>query len=374
MTGDELFSVVEAYSDLGDHRTGTTVDAATVDWFVAELTALDATVARLPYEFPRYAVDWDVRVDGESVPSMPLFYEGVGEVRSAAPFTAAVDVVGGARLPDWGDKVRAARAADAEVAVVATNTPTGLLCAVNREPEMGSGLLTVCVPGAAADVFGDATVEVVMAAEVVTGESANVLAKVGDGPDADRVLLTTPLSGWFRCAGERGTGIAVLLAVARTLAAEGVPLTILGTNGHELQGLGLRRWLDTNRPAEKAVFHFGASVASGDADGKEPPVARTNMVRVSAWAGEVRREALRSALAPLGVDVRLPSDEEATNPRGWIGESVVWAPLGRALVSIAGGFPLHHAPEDLPRLATTPSLLRQSYEAALAATRVLATV
>jgi hypothetical protein len=54
-----------------------------------------------------------------------------------------------------------------------------------------------------------------------------------------------------------------------------------------------------------------------------------------------------------------------------VGESRLWAPLGKPLISIAGGFPVQHAPEDLPRLATTPELLESSYRATLAAARLL---
>lgn len=86
------------------------------------------------------------------------------------------------------------------------------------------------------------------------------------------------------------------------------------------------------------------------------------------------RSELEEALRPLGVAVRLPTDEEARSSDGWIGESAAWAPLGKPLVSIAGGFPLHHAPEDLPHVATTPELLEASYEASLGAARLLASL
>jgi hypothetical protein len=373
--GDELLRVVEAYSALGDHRTGTLVDDATVAWFAAELAAIGARVDVLPYEFDRYEARWSVVVDGDEVPSIPLFYEGVGRVRTTTPHRASVDVVGGAGVRGWDDVVSAARSAGAEAAVVATQAGTGRLCAVNRRPALdGSGLLTVCVAGALAERWQDVPVTVELDAQVVPGRSANVFGRVGDGDDDARLLLATPLSGWFRCAGERGTGIAVLLAVARTLAAEGVRVAVLASNGHELEGLGLHRWLAAHEgPAWRGIFHFGASVASGEADGAGPPVERTKRLFVSAWGGDERRSAeLADALAPLGVAVRVPSREDAVDPRGWVGESRTWAPLARPLVSIAGGFPLHHAPDDVPALATTPALLEESYAAALAAARLLA--
>ena len=369
-----LFDTVERYSDLGDHRTGTSVDEATVEWLEGELEKLGAQSERLPFEFDRFDARWEVRADGEVVDAIPLFYEATGEVRTDRPLVTSRPVVAGNFIDGFDAVVSDAHAAGATAAVVATETPLGTLCAVNRRPVSGSGLPTLCVAGRDAERLRTSRVDVSFEARIVEGSSVNVRATIGEAPDEKRVLLATPLSGWFRCAGERGTGVAVLLATAKTLAERGIPLTILATNGHELDGLGLDIHLRTTRPAEKAIFHFGASVASGDSDGVGPPSRRTRMLLPSAWAGESRRASLERALAPLGVTVRLPSDDEAAQPSGWIGESARWAPLGRPLVSIAGGFPLHHAPEDVPTLATTPELLRESYEVALNAAEVLASV
>ena len=47
--GRRLFRLVEEYAALGDHRTGTDVDRATVDWLVARLESRGARVTRWPY-------------------------------------------------------------------------------------------------------------------------------------------------------------------------------------------------------------------------------------------------------------------------------------------------------------------------------------
>ncbi len=371
--GQQLFDTVVAYSDLGDHRSGTQVDDATVDWLAAELERLGSrSVKRMPYPFARYEARWEVRIDGVPVPSIPLFYEGVGDVRTRVPAIGSLRVLAGAQVPELGAFTAAALASGTPAAVIATEAGNGLLCAVNREPVHGSGLFTLCVAGALVEELETGLVEVEAEATITEGRSSNISACLGEGPDEARLLLTTPVSGWFRCAGERGTGIAVCLAVARTLAEEGIPVKILATNGHELGGLGVHLHLEREPVREKAVFHFGASVGSGQSDGTNPPTDRTTLLRPSAWAGDSMRGRLKEALSPLGVPVRLPSDEEARSPEGWIGESAAWAPLGKPLVSIAGGFPLHHAPEDLPEVATTPELLQASYDAALSAALVLA--
>lgn len=386
-TGASLFGTVHEYASLGAHRTGTEVDAATLDWFHARLEVLGAAVERQPFRFHRYAAGWQVDVDGETVPSIPLFYEGTGRVRTSRVETAALPVMRGARLPGVDRVAAAARGRDAPVAVVATTTdaeaarragyadPGGLLYAVNRFADRpGGGLPVLCVPGRLADRLAAARVDVDLDASIVAGESANVIGRLGDGPDDRRILLGTPLSGWFGCAGERGTGVAVCLAVAEALSAEH-PVLVVGTSGHELNGLGLDRYLEANVLEARGIFHFGASVASGNADARTAPDRRSPGVIVQGWVGSERADALRAALEPLGnarFPDGLPDPTVPADRNGWIGESSVWARHGRPLVSIAGGFPLHHAPEDVPELATTPALLAQAYEAALAAARLLA--
>ena len=106
-------------------------------------------------------------------------------------------------------------------AVVATNNnPGGLLFAVNRTPVPGSGLPTMLVPGVLADRIDDARIQVHLDARVVPGESANIIARYGSGTIEETVVITTPISGWFRCAGERGTGVAVALEAAEAIAVD----------------------------------------------------------------------------------------------------------------------------------------------------------
>jgi hypothetical protein len=205
-------------------------------------------------------------------------------------------------------------------------------------------------------------------ARIAGGRTSNIIGRVGAGPDRDRLLLTTPLSGWFRSAGERGTGIAVMLAVAERLAADGVPLLVNGNSGHELIDLGAHHFAET-KPAAHAIFHFGASVAAGEGDGDD--LRLTDGVKIRAWApGAVA--ALAAAFAPLGKTPIVVADAERARPESWIGEARIWCTLDRALISMAGGFPLFHTPEDVPERVTTPALLERVYHAALAAARIVA--
>jgi hypothetical protein len=368
--GARLYAIVEEYAALGaHHRTGTEEDARTLDWFEDRVRALGGATERQPWSFDRYDAECTVTVDGAEVEALPLFYEGTGEIESAAPFVAAVSAVSAGAFPEWPTIVTAARSAGAPVAVVATRSPSGGLVAPNRSPaQTGSGFPAVLISGAFAERLRTASTRARVSARILGGRTSNVIGRVGGGPDRDRLFLTTPLSGWFRCAGERGTGIAVMLAVAEQLAAEGVPLMLNGNSGHELVDIGAHRFAET-KPAARAIFHFGASVGAGERHGND--FRLTDGVRIRAWLPGASA-ALAAVFAPLGKTPIVIADAERTRPDSWVGEARAWCTLDRPMISMAGHFPLFHTPEDVPERATTPALLERVYHVAVKAVRLMA--
>jgi len=50
----DLYDVVARYAALGDHRTGTEVDAKAVDWLAGLLLESGADVSRHPYDFSMF--------------------------------------------------------------------------------------------------------------------------------------------------------------------------------------------------------------------------------------------------------------------------------------------------------------------------------
>jgi hypothetical protein len=367
--GSRLYRIVEEYCAIGEHRTGLPEDAATVAWFADALRAMGGKVEEQPYTFQRYDAHWRVTVDGEPVTALPLFYEGTGSVRTDAPFTATIPVLGGSYVPAFEPLARQALAAGKPAAVIATTFGDGQrLQGVNRHIRPGSGLPTICVAGALGGRLAEGHVHLELDAQLVTGRSANVLALFGEAPFEQRVLLTTPLSGWFRAAGERGCGIALCLEVARALAPH-APIAVLGTNSHELMGYGLRAYLQAGPPAPAAIFHFGANVAvhgPGGA-GADPLPALT----VRGWLPAEQRPKLAETFAHISHPVEVVPDGDARQPQRWRGEARHWCTVGVPLISMVGSSSLHHTPEDVPELATSPSLLAAACEGAVRAARLL---
>ena len=210
------------------------------------------------------------------------------------------------------------------------------------------------VPGSALPRLRQAAVHLDLDACLEPSASATVTGHLGQGDAAPPVVVATPLSGWFRCAGERGTGMAIALQLAQDLA-ERWPIMVVGTTGHELQYLGLRRFLAAQALHPAAVLFLGADLATiplGSERGETVP--SFHQARTTAGAGLATR--LEAVLAPARFPVR-------SNPAQWSGEGEEWVRLGAPLLSLASRSPLFHTADDLPEHATSSEQLAVTYTA-----------
>ena len=359
--GQEMYAAVQEYSALGNHWTGTDVDANTRQWIIEQLAAMGADVAELNYGFDRYAVQaCTVTSDQIAVPSIPLFYEGAADLDTDKVYVAPPTDVG-VGLADPGDLsaiIAAATRGGADVAVIPTAGPTGDLVAINRAPQPGSGTPVVLAPAAAADQLCAGQPRVRVAAQRQAGITANVVGTWGGG-SAPPVVIVTPLTGWFHCAGERGTGIAIALALAAELARER-PVALVGTTGHEIGFLGVQQLTPADMPEGALFVHLGASAAACD--------AATGQLSPQRWLLSSGVAAGGNSFPSVAGSARL---QLAGDPATWVGEGRWLREWNRPIVSIAGHFPLFHTPRDLPEQSTTPSLLTTVYSGLLALIRDL---
>jgi hypothetical protein len=108
---------------------------------------------------------------------------------------------------------------------------------------------------------------------VVTGKggrrpAANFIGRIDRGRKK-WVVVSTPRSGWYGCAGERGGGIAAWLWLARwaSKAVTGYNLAFVCNSGHEYENLGAAEALKATapKPADTHFWlHLGANLASRD--------------------------------------------------------------------------------------------------------------
>lgn len=364
-SGASLYSVVEAYSKW-HHRTGTDDEAAALRWLERELRGLGAVTGRWNYDYPHYEWKAHVRVGNVSVPTVPLYYEGVGRVTGRADFVRPVTTSKDGNDPAVLAAVAEAVRAGASVAVLPTTSTTANypaydgLVAYNSDPDAPkTGIPTLLVPGQVADRIQRYGADVDFRARTVPARTYCLTGWFGTRtPVSDPIIVTTPLSGWFTCAAERGTGLALALALCVELSREH-PVFFLGNTGHELSNYGVRAYLaDEFDLRPRAVFHLGSALAAASPG----PDGRFELAPRGAAGNpgfdEVPGLAAHLATARFNPAAKFP------------GEGAVWnQALGPSvpLLSLAGNFREFHSPDDLPHVTTSPEVLEQAYNAVRAA-------
>jgi len=343
------FDLVREYADLGVHRSGTDTQAATAAWLADELRARGGAVSLEPVAFERYVADWSVTVDGDEVEALPLFYEATGRASSTDPVRWPAFSPGGAGPLGVTGALEDADAHPGDLVVAATRNLLGLLGVPNRSPGHGSGVHVLQVAGHHGAALADgAPVTASIDARIEPASCPNVVARFGDVERADRLtVLTTPISGWFRCAGERGTGIAAALEMASQLAEAG-PLLFLGATGHELGAFGAavlhRTWGDRAH----TLLHVGANVGCDWEAGEQLDEPDHAHMAARLAADPASTAGVARAFATIGATVDTPERDRAQ----WFGEAADWLDVPQ-LLSYLGQNPWFHAPDDLPDVSCT---------------------
>jgi hypothetical protein len=190
----------------------------------------------------------------------------------------------------------------------------------------------------------------------------NALNVVGFKPGVGKtVVISTPLTGWFQCGGERGPGVALWLHIAQLLAAQSRPVLMLGTGSHEIGHKGMEHALAHNvapKPDDVALWvHFGASLAANRLDSQYSFTTRQFLVGTD----------VTEAGAKLGLGSLMPIFVMGTPAT--LGEAGQVIGAGhRRFVGLSGQFPTFHTPLDqgqaidfgrLDQLATAAGMLIQ---------------
>ncbi len=342
--GDKLYKIVEEYSELGVHRAGTDVDTATAKWMTQKLTELGLRVDTEDVPFDRYVADSDLTIDGESVDHLAVYYEWEGSLDTTNVAVESLDPKRGGFTDTLAEPIKEVRRRGYDAAVFVTEHPNDALVAINRDPGAGSGFPTVLVAARDLTPKRDHKVRLKLDAHLEPGHTTNLSAYTArTSHSSPPLLLTTPLTGWFTCAGERGTGVAVLLHLIERFRDQ--PLHVLATGGHELDYLGARRW-DGETPA--AIVHVGASVAVDEPSpqGRTLISTRIAMTNLDATTAAGMSEALAT------IDLRLVTDTQR-----WMGESEVFCQIPAPMLSFTGSGIDFHTPDDTPERVTSPKSL-----------------
>ena len=286
-SGANLMADVESYVNFGTHRTGSTGDLATTDWFTDHWATLGYAIEQTDVECPNADTHvaklriGDEAFDGFAQPPLVFTPEGglsapmvMWDAAVPAAVSGKIAVIHVPRAPNTpspGPAYRAAVAdcvkAGAKAAVLLMSGPSGEVVAINTPLKMQPS-----IPVLQIGEKERARVEAAMARNIpgkliMEGPGGkrvgrNTIARFGEsGP---WVIISTPQSGWFTCGGERGPGIAISRALSAWAVTQKFPVRwlFIATSGHEWTDAGAEIFHhgQAPKPADTALwFHLGAS-------------------------------------------------------------------------------------------------------------------
>lgn len=396
---DSVAADLDRYIGFGSKQAGGKGDVACGEWLDAELQRAGFAVERQDVATPYFEPERAELVCGPA--RAPVWPQPIVVPTGAAGTTGRLvyvdprgrahdDLAGAIALIDlpasrWStalakpiaEPIAAAFAAGARAAVAITNGPTGKVIALNadgRKP-MFAGPVALMAPADAAP-FAAAAARGDQATLFLVGTGGrrpafNLVGRIDRG--ARRWLaVSTPRSGWFTCAGERGPGVAVWLSLARW-ASRNVRdhnLAFICNSGHEYEYLGAAEALKAIAPKPDETrfwLHLGANVAAQDwHEGTGKPLPSIDPQRFLAISPALLPLAREVFAGHVGLEVPYSSEQLAA------GELV--EVIGAGFEPAAGVFGIHryhHVAGDDARcvsalnIATTATAFRALVEQVL---------
>jgi hypothetical protein len=389
--GVAMLEDVRAYDAMGEHRTASVADEATSAWLIRRLTDAGFEAALQHFEVPLFVPGrCELTLEDGAVgafPAWPPVQTPTGGIAAPLALADAESLSGRIAVvslpnahglwaaPGMGERVLDICQRGPAAVVAVTEHPSGEVIAMNAvASRFDWPVPVVIVGGREGPRLAEAAARTAAASLVSTGaltpdaRAANVIARrPGEGRT---VVLSTPKSGWFRCAGERGTGLTVFLHLAQWLVRTSrADLTLVAFSGHELDYLGGAHFLKAAAPAPapdavRLWLHIGANAAmqplavSAGAVRPDPSGARARRVTASPALLEAAGHAFTPA-AGFGPPVEMSEATAAGEP------SIIRRAGYGALAALIGANPLFHTPLDRAEVVTAPAEL----EAVAAAAR-----
>jgi len=286
---------LERYAGFGIKASGGPGDNASGAWLEQTLGSLGYRVRRQAFEVPFFDAKNASLTSG--VANAAVVPQGIvvptGPAGLTAPLRLAAgdhDLTGAIALivlpykrwssfsdPQVTTPLAAAFARGAAAAVLVTTGPTHEVISLNVSTHRPPNTRPVALLAPKdAEPFLAAATQAATATLVLDGTGGgisrrpafNVIARRDRGA-AKTLILSTPRSGWFGCAAERGSGLAVWLSLAEWLARTDheVNIELLATSGHEYDYLGGEHYLHEAAPPPSKTrlwVHVGASAAARD--------------------------------------------------------------------------------------------------------------
>lgn len=325
----ELEADVATHASLGEKFTGGAGDLATAAWIERELAAAGFGVAAEDIHLPCFEAgqvslagggqDFDVipqepvHPTPETGITAPLAVLHDPAQAEAARGRIAVLVLPHARhstiwLPRVSAMIEAAEAAGALALVILPVGPSGEIVALNAPVDPASTGVPMLIGRPAelgryhALAASGAACRLVLTGRRREKRTPNIVARLDRG--GPWIAVSTPRTGFFTCATERGTGTAAFLALARRLPRQfpGHSLFFVNTTGHEMIFAGTHAALaHAPDPDRTSVWaHIGATLSAHDQSEMRADAAISGVdVSRLTMATETMRDAVAEGFAGL---------------------------------------------------------------------------
>jgi hypothetical protein len=378
---------LDRYIGFGSKQAGGAGDIACGNWLAAELEGLSFKVERQEVATPFFeptrselqcgdakALLWPqpivVQTAAEGIIGPLVRIDAAG--RAEKPLDGAIALVdlpfarwSSALAKSIREPIAAAFAVGAKAAIAITNGPTGKIIALNadgRAPMFG-GPVALLAPENAGP-FLAAAMSRTPATMIVRGTGGrrpafNFVGRIDRGKPR-WLVVSTPRSGWYVCAGERGPGIAAWLWLARwaSQAVQGYNLAFVCNTAHEYEYLGASEALKTftPKPADTHFWlHLGANVAARDwheGVGQWRPLPSVDTQRYLSLSPSLLPLAREVFAGHPGLEAPYSSD---TLSAGELTEIIAagYAPAA----GVFGIHRYHHVAEDDARCVSTASVV-----------------
>jgi len=280
------------HAGFGDKESGTFGELATADWIASELQASGFALRTDSFTIPRFEArvamlqlgSRQIAVKPQPV-VVPTSAAGITagaciirrpyQAKDAAGHIAFVVAPYGRHASINSAEIKPLLAAavtnGAAAIIIVPEGPTGGIIGLNTNLQPVADIPMAILAPADFAVIEQALAEGQPATLTISGEhlqkeSRNIIATRSAGQRW--IVFTTPRTGWFTAAAERGTGTAVFLELARW-AIHAFPhhsLLAINSGAHELAFAGMHRAMaDVPPPASvDAWAHIGAGLATHD--------------------------------------------------------------------------------------------------------------
>ncbi|MBO6763870.1 hypothetical protein [Maricaulis sp.] len=383
---DSIARDLQRYIGFGNKQSGGPGDEACGAWLEEELEAIGFRTQRQSFSAPWFnpetseIIAGDARAhlwpqpivqttppDGLTAPLVRVDSAGRAD-RPLAGVIALVDLAharwSSMFWPGVAGPVRAAFEQGALACVIITNGPSGQIIALNTDGRapLHDRPIALMAPDDAAPFLAAAQASQPVSL-TITGQGGrrpafNLVGTLDRGRGR-WLVVSTPRSGWFTCAGERGGGIAAWLHMARWTSrhAQDFDLSFVCNSGHEYQYLGAEELLHNvvPPPGETAFWlHLGANLAARDwhsGVGARRPLPGTDSQRYLVVSPHLVPAAAEEFAGLSGLEAPYSSEELSA------GELTNVIEAGYAPVAgIFGVHQFHHVADDDARCVSAAAV------------------